>query len=149
MTGTCTLFTTGYAGHDLDSFFEKLRGHGVETIVDVRQNPVSRKKGFSKSRLSEFLTHNGIRYVHMVRLGVPRALRDRLRSGQCTLEEYFHEFRGYAASQHDELAELQEIATHSRACLLCVEERPEDCHRTVVAEVLAEQCGGQLTILHI
>ena len=66
------LFTTGYAGHDLDSFVNKLRQHGVNTVIDIRQNPVSRKKGFSKSRLSAFLAENGIGYVHVRELGVPR-----------------------------------------------------------------------------
>jgi hypothetical protein len=45
------LLTTGYAGHNLESFLAKLREHDVEVVVDVRQNPVSRKKGFSRSTL--------------------------------------------------------------------------------------------------
>ncbi|MEX2317691.1 MAG: DUF488 domain-containing protein [Pirellulales bacterium] len=65
------LFTAGYAGHDLDSFLEKLRNNDIQTVVDIRQNPVSRKKGFSRSRLPEFLSDHGIEYVHVRELGVP------------------------------------------------------------------------------
>jgi uncharacterized protein (DUF488 family) len=143
------LFTTGYAGHELDSFVDKLRQHGVNTVIDIRQNPVSRKKGFSKSRLSSFLAENGLGYVHVRQLGVPRDLRQRLAAEACTLEEYFAEFREYAVAQYHALGEVEALAARERCCLLCVETRPEDCHRSIVAEVLAERAGGALNVIHI
>jgi hypothetical protein len=60
MSGAYQLLTIGYAGYDPDSFVARLRDHGVETIVDIRQNPVSRKRGFSKSKLERFLGEHGI-----------------------------------------------------------------------------------------
>ena len=144
-----TLFTTGYAGHDPESFVEKLRQYDIETLVDVRQNPVSRKKGFSKTKLSEFLAQQGIGYVHVRELGVPRELRKRLQAGDCTLDEYFTEFRRYASDQADSLAAVDRLAAEKRCCLLCVESRPEDCHRAIVADLLVARSHGQLQIMHI
>ena len=92
MPTNSTLFTAGYAGHDLDSFLRMLGEHQIQVIVDVRQNPVSRKKGFSRSRLSEFLSNHGIEYIHLRELGVPAELRNQLRSGECGLTEYFAKF---------------------------------------------------------
>jgi uncharacterized protein (DUF488 family) len=143
------LFTTGYAGHELDSFVAKLRQHEVNTVIDIRQNPASRKRGFSLSRLSAFLAANGIGYVHVRELGVPRELRQRLAAEECTLDEYFAEFRKYAVEQDGALSAVAELAARQRCCLLCVETRPEDCHRSIVAEVLAERTGGALNVIHI
>ena len=45
--------TIGYEGLSLEEFFGLLREGRVERIVDVRQMPLSRKKGFSKNVLRE------------------------------------------------------------------------------------------------
>jgi uncharacterized protein (DUF488 family) len=143
------LFTAGYAGHDLDSFVAKLRQRDVNTVIDIRQNPVSRKRGFSKSRLSAFLAENGIAYVHVRELGVPRELRQRLGADECTLDEYFAEFRKYAVAQDDALGGVEKMAASGRCCLLCVEERAEDCHRAVVADIISSRNRGALEVVHI
>ena len=46
------LYTIGYKGRAADAFVEYLVGSGVEVLVDVRELPVSRKRGFSKTTLS-------------------------------------------------------------------------------------------------
>jgi uncharacterized protein (DUF488 family) len=142
------LLTIGYAGHDPDSFVATLQDHGVQTILDIRQNPVSRKRGFSKSQLERFLREREIGYIHLRELGVPTELRDRLRSGTCQIEEYFVEFARYLKTQDDALAMLRTKAASERCCLLCVESRPEDCHRSIVAQTLARG-GGVIEIQHI
>ena len=43
-----TVFTVGYEGPSVDRFLSLLAEHGIDTIVDVREYPVSRKLGFSK-----------------------------------------------------------------------------------------------------
>jgi uncharacterized protein (DUF488 family) len=149
MSGASQLLTTGYAGHDLDTFVAKLREHGVEMIVDVRQNPVSRKRGFSKSKLEMFLAGHGISYVHQRELGVPAELRNRLRGGECKLDEYFSEFARYLSTQDAALAALQKRSTQERCCLICVESRPEDCHRSIVAEAISQRSGGKVRVNHI
>ena len=98
MSDACQLLTIGYAGYDPDSFVARLRDHGVETIVDIRQNPVSRKRGFSKSKLERLLGENSIGYVHVRELGVPAELRNRLRSTECELDESFAEFAHYLST---------------------------------------------------
>ena len=44
------LMTVGYEGMAPSAFFELLRRCKVETLVDVRELPISRKAGFAKSR---------------------------------------------------------------------------------------------------
>jgi uncharacterized protein (DUF488 family) len=42
------LFTIGYEGRSLDVLIDELVGAGVERLVDVRELPLSRRRGFSK-----------------------------------------------------------------------------------------------------
>ena len=46
-----TVFTIGYEGLDIDTFMSLLGQHGIETIVDIRELLLSRKRGFSKRAL--------------------------------------------------------------------------------------------------
>jgi uncharacterized protein (DUF488 family) len=74
-----TVFTIGYEGLNVDTFMSLLAQHGIETVVDVRELPLSRKTGFSKKALTNALNPSGVEYVHMVNLGCPKPVRDRYR----------------------------------------------------------------------
>ena len=143
------LMTTGYAGETTDSFVAKLRAHGVETIVDVRELPLSRKKGFSKTALADLLGEHNIEYVHRPQLGVPKSERHRLRANDVAIAEYFDEFRGRLTSYPEVLDEIHELALSSTSCLICVEENAEECHRSVVAESIVARGDGSITVKHI
>lgn len=78
MTPLCTI---GYEGYSAEEWLESLVENHVEIVVDVRAVPLSRKRGFSKTRLAEMLRTKGISYVHLEALGNPKPYRDRLRAG--------------------------------------------------------------------
>ena len=63
------IYTVGYEGLDIDSFLSLLAENDIETVVDVREMPLSRKPGFSKKSLEAVLNLSGREYVHMVALG--------------------------------------------------------------------------------
>ena len=48
-----------------------LRAAGVQTVLDVRDRPLSRRAGFSKKSLAASLEAAGIGYVHLRALGTP------------------------------------------------------------------------------
>jgi hypothetical protein len=54
---------------------------GVERLVDVRELPLSRRRGFSKTALGDALRHAGIEYVHVRALGNPKPNRERYWAG--------------------------------------------------------------------
>ena len=70
------LFTVGYQGHNVSDLIGKLKQLKIKTVVDVRENPVSRKPGFNKLELNNELKKEGIHYLHYQELGTPRPLRD-------------------------------------------------------------------------
>lgn len=59
-----TLFTLGYEGLTIEAFIARLQAAQVKTVVDVRELPMSRKKGFSKTAFCTALATHGIAYLH-------------------------------------------------------------------------------------
>jgi len=59
------LYTIGYEGLDISSFVEELREQKIRVLIDVRELPLSRKKGFSKSALNTVVTAAGVKYIHL------------------------------------------------------------------------------------
>ena len=73
------LFTIGYEGAALGDFVRALKAAEINVLLDVRELPISRRKGFSKTVLGDALTKAGIVYRHEKQLGSPRTIRHRLR----------------------------------------------------------------------
>jgi len=75
VANTAELYTIGYEGKAVQGFVEDLVRNGIEVLVDVRELPVSRKPGFSKSKLREQVASSGIDYLHLRSLGSPRRFK--------------------------------------------------------------------------
>lgn len=138
-----TIFTIGYEGLDIDAFMALLQRHGVETVVDIRELPLSRKRGFSKKALASTLQLGGFDYLHLARLGCPRPVRNQYRTdGDWT--RYTKDFMVYLDTQHEAITELAERAAQANCALLCYEADFRQCHRAMVAEALSRHCGAMV-----
>jgi len=73
-----SLYTIGYAGHTIDTFVATLQQYQISALLDIRMTPISRKKGFSKTRLQMALEDANIGYYHLRTLGSPSSLRKKL-----------------------------------------------------------------------
>lgn len=141
-----TVFTIGYQGLNIDTFLSLLTGHGVETIVDIREMPVSRKSGFSKKALAGVLNLSGFGYVHMVELGCPKPVRDRYRADN-NWKRYTQGFLKHMKAQQRAVIELSGLVRTTKCALLCYEADYNFCHRSMVAAAVSECCGA--TVQHI
>ena len=56
------LFTIGYEGAHVGQLVQTLENVGIEVLADVRDRPLSRKKGLSKNALAAHLNGAGIEY---------------------------------------------------------------------------------------
>jgi len=144
-----TLFTIGYSKHTPETLFERLKSAGVRMLLDVRELPISRKRGFAKSALASAAAEHGVEYRHFKMLGVPAEMRHRKRDGGIDTADYMAEFRTLLHTRSDSLREAHELAASTPCCLLCLEERPEDCHRTIVAEELVKLAPNGVSIVHL
>lgn len=140
--------TIGYEGLSLEEFFGLLRDGRVERIVDVRQMPLSRKKGFSKNSLREAACARGIEYTHLVAFGCPKPIRDAYKADGDWVR-YTRSFLAYLATQESALGELAQMGSMERCCLLCFEADPNTCHRLFVAEHVVRKSGGRLKVQHL
>lgn len=134
----------GYEGVSLRDLVDRLVAEGVEVLVDIRLNAISRKAGYSKRALEAALNAAAIRYVHDPRLGNPKDNRPGY--GDLTSpegSEARQRFRDLlqtpaGAQALNDLAGLAEART---VAVLCYEADERHCHRQQVLEAVS---GGSL-----
>jgi len=142
------VMTTGYEGMELAAFLALLKRCGVTTLVDVRELPISRKRGFAKAALREELANHQIDYLHLPALGCPRDIRHEYRADG-DWQRYTVRFRAYLNTQDETILSLLDLCSKAKCCLLCFEADFNFCHRTYVAERAAELAGDSFQIRHL
>ncbi len=140
------IYTVGYEGLTLEEFFQLLRRARVQIVVDVRDVPLSRKRGFSKTALAAALDTAGMRYLHVRSLGCPKPIRDQYRANR-DWKAYTVAFMDHLRKHTVAVTELSAVCKGSAAALLCYEADAGFCHRTYVARAAAAISGG--SVLHI
>jgi uncharacterized protein (DUF488 family) len=134
-------FTIGYTGRKTDEIIETLRAHGVRTLVDIRQNPVSMyRPELSKGNLTRLLEANGIQYAHFPQLGVPRDIRAKaIERGTRDVIWDWYDDNVVAVFVGGNLHLFLNVFEHPVA-LMCTEIDPQECHRHRLSLAL-EQLG--------
>ena len=148
MQKDCVLYTIGYEGRDIDEFVGRLKEFRVTRLIDVREIPLSRKKGFSKSTLKQRLEEESIKYVHYKALGSPTEIRHKLRE-DWNYDYFFEAFSDYLSSKMDVIEEVYQHLSDGVNCLMCFEYNHEQCHRSCVATKIKEYNGSCVSIEHI
>ena len=144
-----TILTIGYEGSTIEDFIATLTLADVRVLIDIRDVPVSRKRGFSKKALSMTLEGAGIGYVHLRDLGDPKPGRDAAKRGDMqTFERIFRTHLEGSAAQKA-LEQAISIASGERVCLLCFERDHSGCHRAIVAEEMAGREAFQIRHLGV
>ena len=139
------LFTIGYEGVSLDEFLTTLEDSEIDILLDIRELPISRRKGFSKSTLSEALIECDIDYRHERQLGSPKKIRHKLREDG-NYKSFFRAFEKHLKRQTGLLGELTE-ELNGNVALMCYEKDHTLCHRFSVVNTLADMLG--LTPIHL
>ena len=128
-----TIFTIGYESRDINKFIARLKAHGVRQVIDVREKPMSRKKGFSKTALRERLKEDDIEYIHMPKLGSPSDIRHEYKNGGSE-PSFFEKYRSYLRTVPEEVDILDEYASCLPSALMCFELSFVHCHRKIIAK---------------
>ena len=145
--GQATLFTIGFTKKSAERFFGLLRQAGVRRVLDIRLNNSSQLAGFTKAEdLPYFLSAiAGIDYVYLAQLAPTQEIVDtaRKRKDRVAFEKAYR-----ALIEERQVEETIDPALMDGGCLLCSEDRPEECHRRIAAEYLAARLGN-LTVAHL
>lgn len=138
---TADFFTIGYTGRKTEEIICALKRHGVRTLVDIRYNPVSMyRPELSKNNLASLLGKNGIQYVHLPELGVPRDIRAKaIETGTRDVIWDWYDEHVVATFLRRNLHFFLNGFEHPLA-LMCTEIDPQECHRHRLSLAL-EQMG--------
>ena len=144
-----TLYTIGHSTRTFEEFLETLQAHSIQTLVDIRSIPMSRRlPHFNRESLGQTLPQNGIRYVWMKELG---GRRKKILEDSPNVALRSPSFRNYADHMlgeefHHAIAELIKTAEQSRTAYMCAERVYFRCHRMLVSDWLVAH-GHE--VLHI
>ena len=132
------MMTIGHSTLGIEAFLRALKESGVETLVDVRRFPGSRRHPqFSQGALFRSLEEVGIRGVWREGLGGRRTtVADSVNTGWRV-----DGFRGYADYMQtpafaSEVDWLMKLADFDSAVVMCAEAVPWRCHRSLIADVV-------------
>jgi hypothetical protein len=132
------MFSFGYEGITVESFFNTLLLNNIYTLCDVRKNAFSYKFGFSKSILKTITGAIGVKYIHIPELGIDTALR-KLYSSPSDYGKLFEIYKESLSAKTAYLDKLSEyLKSENRLVLMCMEKNPKDCHRTIILNYMAE-----------
>lgn len=142
------LVSIGYEGRTAGDLLRTLASLGVDTLVDVRLTPISRKPGLSKTRLGEGAAALGIDYVHLPSLGNPKDNREPFRSG--SVQDGCIRFSALLArpAAISAMDQLEALARDGLTAVLCFERDHDRCHRQVIVEEMSERLGSRVTVIH-
>jgi uncharacterized protein (DUF488 family) len=144
-----TLFTVGHSTRTAAELLALLRAAKIETLVDVRRFPGSRRHPqFGQEALAAALRAAGIAYQHEPDLGGRRAPRPH------SPNAFWREagFRGYADHMATPafataLERLLGQAEDRRLAVMCAEALPWQCHRQLIADAAVARGAAVMHLL--
>ncbi|MBP7477372.1 MAG: DUF488 domain-containing protein [Chitinophagales bacterium] len=144
------LFTIGYEGISLEAYLVRLLKNDVKVLVDVRNNALSMKYGFSKSQLKKYCASIGIDYVHIPEVGIQSTQRQELN----TQEDYDKLFVVYCKTNLTKTGNAQNeilklLKQKKRIALTCFESNICQCHRKHLAEAIEHLPEFDYVVKHI
>jgi uncharacterized protein (DUF488 family) len=144
-----TVYTVGHSTRSLEDLLETLRAHGIQTLIDIRAFPRSRRlPQCNRESLEKSLPAAGIGYLWMKALG---GYRKKISNDSPNIALRNDSFRNYADYMltpefPSAVAELVALAEKSRSTYMCAERLYFRCHRMLVSDWLVAH-GHQ--VLHI
>ncbi|GIL22120.1 MAG: hypothetical protein BroJett042_06330 [Bacteroidota bacterium] len=144
------LFTIGYEGISLEEYLVRLLKNDVKVLVDVRNNPLSMKYGFSKSQLKRYCESLGIKYIHVPEVGIQSEQRQELNS-QDDYDKLFAVYRkqNLTKTTKAQTEILNLLKENKRIALTCFEANICQCHRKHLAEAIENLPGFAFKVEHI
>ena len=133
------IYTIGFSKKNLKEFIARLKNAGVKKVIDVRLNNTSQLAGYAKKEDLEYvLGLVGIDYEHHPELAPTEDLLKSYKKKQITWQEYEKIYKNLLI-QREPLQGVDFGKQEGSVCLLCSEDRPDCCHRRLLAEYYCDR----------
>lgn len=155
-------YTIGVYNSKEDDFFRKLTENNIDVFCDIRQRRGVRGSEYSfvnSVRLQQKLAANGVSYIYVRDLAPTSEIRNLQKEADAKLGEqkrsrnqigkvFSIAYKNQILNNFDfdSLIRMLKNKGAKRIVFFCVEEKPEACHRSIVAEKLM-QYGYKITNL--
>lgn len=142
------LYTIGFTKKCAKEFFELLIKNNIKTVIDTRLNNKSQLAGFTKQDdFKYFLEKIGsIKYVYKLEWAPSKEMLDNFKKKKINWEEYKSQYLALLSQRN--ITNGIDFMQLDGACLLCSEEKPNYCHRRLLAEYL-EKSNRDISIVHL
>jgi len=138
--------TVGHSNHSLETLIHILHAHRIDTVIDVRSAPYSRRcPQFNRETLKTDLQLHDLRYRYLGDL-----LGGRQSDPQVLLPDGradYRRVRELPSFQEGIRRVLAEIEQGFTVALLCAEKDPCDCHRFLLISPALVSAG--VTMIHV
>lgn len=123
------IYTIGHSNHEITSFMDLLRQHGITALGDVRSNPYSRYvPQYSREPLKTALAVAGIAYVFLGKeLGARSENSACYKQGRVQYERLAKE-----PIFLEGIGRIIQGVNRYRIALMCAEKDPIECHRALL-----------------
>ncbi len=138
-THVARLYTIGHSTRSFEDLADTLRTHAIQTLVDIRAFPMSRRlPQFNREALEKSLPAAGIRYVWMKALGGYRKKTLDESPNVALRNANFRNYADYMLTTEfaSSVAELIGLAETSPTAYMCAERVYFRCHRMLVSDWL-------------
>jgi uncharacterized protein (DUF488 family) len=128
------IYTIGHNKKSLRQFIQLLRQAGVTKVIDIRLNNTSQLVGFAKKGDLVFILELvGIEYEHLPQLAPTKEMLKKFKQ-----DKNWDEYEEAYLQLLDERGSVALLKQYPEAdqivCFLCAEDKPDRCHRRLLAE---------------
>lgn len=128
------ILTIGFTKKSAETFFTRLTNSHAKRVIDVRLNNISQLAGFTKKNDLRYFTKVicNMDYLHIPDLAPTQDMLEDYKKKKNDWQVYERQFLELMHSRRIEEKFPREML--DGGCLLCSEEKPNRCHRRLVAE---------------
>lgn len=131
------IYTIGFTKKSAETFFGLLQENQIEILLDVRLNNTSQLAGFSKYPDIRFFLNRicGIEYISDTNFAPEEWILKDYKGKKITWEQYVIFFDEIMKKRNiiEYIKVHYDTLQNKRICLLCSEEKPDNCHRRLIA----------------
>lgn len=142
------IYTIGFTKKSAKVFFELMKDRKIDIVLDVRLNNTSQLAGFSKYPDIEYFldTICNIQYVSDVNFAPEDWVLKEYKAKNLTWDKYVSHFNDIMEKRNilQYIKDKYRGVEEKKICLLCSEEKPDNCHRFLVAQRFKKVFGCKI-----